>query len=155
MLLQINISEIISRSISILGGKCPLYIDDSVNLRIAVKRLVWGKMVNLGQTCVAPDYVLCSSKVREKLVPMIKEVPKLFYFGKNSKSNFNCFLQVSEEFFGKEPEKSSDICRIVNDRHYKRLCSLIQNTKSDIVKQGKCTEEDRFIGNFKHTNFNC
>jgi acyl-CoA reductase-like NAD-dependent aldehyde dehydrogenase len=46
-----------------LGGKCPLYMDDSIDMKIAVKRLIWGKMINLGQTCVAPDYVLCSSKV--------------------------------------------------------------------------------------------
>ena len=78
-----------------------------------MKRLIWGKMVNLGQTCVAVDYVLCSSKLQEKLVPMIRE--------------------VLEEHFGKEPEKSPDLCRIVSDRHYQRLVSMIENTKSNIV----------------------
>ena len=81
--------------------------------RLAVKRLIWGKMINLGQTCVAPDYILCSSKLQEKLVPMLKV--------------------VLEEYFGKDPENSPDLCRIVSDRHYQRLVSMIQNTKSDIA----------------------
>ena len=134
-----------------LGGKCPLYMDDTVDLRywitkyikknvkkyflsahvyctpkktinftlnyvffrLAVKRLIWGKMINLGQTCVAPDYILCSSKLQEKLVPMLKV--------------------VLEEYFGKDPENSPDLCRIVSDRHYQRLVSMIQNTQSDIA----------------------
>ena len=84
-----------------------------VFFRLAVKRLIWGKMINLGQTCVAPDYVMCSSKLQEKLLPMIKE--------------------ILEEYFGKEPENSPDLCRIVSDRHYQRLVSMIENTKSNIV----------------------
>ncbi len=49
-----------------LGGKCPVYIDGSANLEVAVKRIIWGKMINLGQTCVAPDYVICSEEVKDK-----------------------------------------------------------------------------------------
>ncbi len=108
-----------------LGGKCPLFMDDSVDLRLAAKRLVWGKMLNLGQTCVAPDYVLCSSSVMKKIVPMIKE--------------------VTEAFFGTEREKSTDLCRIVNDRHYKRLTTLLESTQGSIVQSGKCLEDERFI----------
>lgn len=108
-----------------LGGKCPLYMDDTVDLRLAVKRLIWGKMINLGQTCVAPDYILCSSKLQEKLVPMLKV--------------------VLEEYFGKDPENSPDLCRIVSDRHYQRLVSMIQNTKSDIAIGGKRIDDQRFM----------
>ena len=79
----------------------------------------------MGQTCVAPDYVLCSSSIKEKLVGHIKAVHK--------------------DFFGDEPEKNADLCRIVNDRHYKRLFDLIQKTKGNIVQSGKCIEEDKFI----------
>jgi len=110
-----------------LGGKCPLFLDDSVDLRLAAKRIVWGKMINLGQTCVAPDYVLCNSAIRDKLVDKINE--------------------TMEEFFGpaQDREKCMDLCRIVNDRHYNRLTNLIANTKGTIVQSGKCIEEDRFI----------
>ena len=62
-----NVGRIVARAASNnltpctleLGGKSPLYIDDNVNLEIAAKRLIWGKCINLGQTCVAPDYVIC------------------------------------------------------------------------------------------------
>ena len=53
--------------------------------------------------------------------------------------------KVSEEFFGLEAEKSSDLCRIINDRHYQRLVNLINTTKGDIVKEGKCIPDERFI----------
>ena len=62
-----------------LGGKCPLYLDDSVDMNLAVKRIIWGKLANLGQTCVAPDYVLCNANVREKFVSMTRQVQKEFY----------------------------------------------------------------------------
>ena len=94
-------------------------------MNLAVKRIVWGKMINLGQTCVAPDYVLCSSSVQNKMIPMIK--------------------QVMEEFFGNEREKCSDLCRIVSDRHYQRLKGLIDRTKGNFALQGKCIESERFI----------
>ena len=53
--------------------------------------------------------------------------------------------KVSEEFFGLEAEKSSDLCRIISDRHYQRLVNLINTTKGDIVKEGKCIPDERFI----------
>ena len=81
-----------------LGGKCPLFLDDSVDLKIAAKRIVWGKMIALGQTCVAPDYILCSTSIMDKLVPMINEVTK--------------------DFFGpaEDREKNPDLCRIIDER---------------------------------------
>jgi len=84
-----------------------------------------GKMINLGQTCVAPDYILCSSSVMNKVLSMIKEV---------------CI-----DFFGPEPEKNTDLCRIINDRHFDRLAKLIENTKGNIVQAGKILKDDRFI----------
>ena len=96
-----------------------------MDLRLAVKRIVWGKMINLGQTCVAPDYILCSSKVAQAIVPMIK--------------------QVTDDFFGPNRETSPDLCRIVNDRHFQRLKKIIETTKGKIEMGGKVVEEDKFI----------
>ena len=81
-----------------LGGKCPLFLDESVDLNLAAKRIVWGKMINLGQTCVAPDYVLCNSAIMSKLVDLINK--------------------TTQEFFGpsENREKNPDLCRIINDR---------------------------------------
>ena len=74
-------------------------MDDTVDLTLAAKRIVWGKMINLGQTCVAPDYVLCNSAVMQKLVAKINE--------------------TTQEFFGpmEGREKNADLCRIINDRY--------------------------------------
>ena len=62
-----------------LGGKSPVYIDESANIDIAVKRILWGKMVNSGQTCVAPDYILCTKEVEIKLISAAKKQLLNFY----------------------------------------------------------------------------
>lgn len=65
---------------------------------LAVKRIVWGKMLNLGQTCVAPDYILCSKQIEGRFIEIAKK--------------------VIEEFFGSDPESSPDLSRIVNEHHF-------------------------------------
>ena len=70
-------------------------------------------MVNLGQTCIAPDYILCSKKTQEKFIQKVKE--------------------IVEEWFGKDPEKSPDLCRIVTERHFDRLVKLIENSTGKVA----------------------
>lgn len=77
----------------------PLYIDETVNMPLAVKRILWGKCINAGQTCIAPDYILCSITLQVKL---IKEAEKIL-----------------KEWFGESPLKSPDYCRIINSSHFK------------------------------------
>jgi len=108
-----------------LGGKSPAYIDDSGNLEYAVKRLCWGKYMNCGQICVAPDYVLCTKSVEKKLVPMVEKAVK--------------------EFYGESVNKSPDYCRIVSDRHMMRLKSLLDQTKGKVVFGGQVDPEDKFM----------
>merc|ERR1711884_410261 len=84
-----------------LGGKSPVFIDDQCNIDVAARRIIWGKMVNLGQTCIAPDYILCSKATQQKFVQKTKE--------------------IIEEWFGAEPQKSPDLCRIVTERHFDRF----------------------------------
>ena len=74
-----------------LGGKCPVWIDETANLKIAAKRLIWAKMINLGQTCVAPDYMICTPEVQDKFIKVAKE--------------------VYAEFYGQNAQDSPDICR--------------------------------------------
>lgn len=73
-------------------------MDDSINFEVACRRLLWGKLINAGQTCVAPDYVLCTKAVQDKLIPVMKSVLK--------------------EFYGEDPKKSSDFGRILNEKHF-------------------------------------
>lgn len=128
-----NVGRIIARAASAhltpctleLGGKCPIYIDTTVNLELAAKRLVWGKCINLGQTCVAPDYVLCSQETQDKLIPILRKVYK--------------------DFFGENAKESPDMCRIINDRHYERLCALLDKTKGKIEIGDERDPMQRFL----------
>lgn len=106
-----------------LGGKCPVYMDDSVNMEFAVKRLMWGKLVNAGQTCVAPDYLLCTREVQDQFVTRVKE-----------------FIR---EWYGEDPQKSADLSRIINKAHYERLLKLMQS--GTVAVGGKTDAEDRYI----------
>ncbi|WP_029272960.1 aldehyde dehydrogenase [Flavobacterium sp. KJJ] len=92
-----------------LGGKNPCIIDETANLKLAAKRIVWGKFINAGQTCIAPDYILVQ---------------------KNMKVNFVSFLM--EEIikaYGKKMEKSPDFARIINTKNWVRLDSMIDREK--------------------------
>ncbi len=88
-----------------LGGKSPAIVDKHVNLDIAARRLAYGKFINAGQTCVAPDYVLVHADVERPLLAKLSA--------------------MVEEFYGKDPKASQDYGRIVNDQHFQRLKELL------------------------------
>ncbi len=92
-----------------LGGKSPCIVTKSADLALAARRIVFGKFLNVGQTCVAPDHVLCESCVKDKLLSEIKK---------------EILLQ-----FGENPLASSDYGKIVNQKHFDRLCALIDEDK--------------------------
>lgn len=92
-----------------LGGKSPCIVDDSAKIKIAAKRIVFGKFLNCGQTCVAPDYILCDKKIKNKLVAEI------------------C-TQIIEQY-GKNPLENNDYGKIINEKHFKRICNLIDAEK--------------------------
>lgn len=79
----------------------PVYIDGTANIKIAAKRILWGKCVNAGQTCIAPDYILCSRQVQNQF---LKEAETIL-----------------REFYGDKPKDSPDLCRIISERHYKSV----------------------------------
>lgn len=92
-----------------LGGKSPCIVDKTANLEIAAKRIVWGKCVNSGQTCVAPDYLLIHSDVKDEF---IKYAKKAVY-----------------DFYGEKQLLSDDYGIIINDRNFRRLKNLIVTQK--------------------------
>lgn len=92
-----------------LGGKSPCIVDKSANLKLSAKRIVWGKFINAGQTCVAPDYVLVQEQVKVELQKYI--------------------LSYIKEFYGENPKQSEDFPRIINKRHCERLKGLIEKSK--------------------------
>lgn len=106
-----------------LGGKSPAIIDRDVDLTAAVRRITWGKFLNAGQTCVAPDYVLVHESLEQRFVEKV--------------------AAAIREFYGDDPQKSPDYSRIVNARHHKRLCALLDSGK--VFVGGKVDAEDRYI----------
>ncbi|MDE6850774.1 MAG: aldehyde dehydrogenase [Clostridia bacterium] len=92
-----------------LGGKSPCIVDETANIKLAAKRIVWGKFLNLGQTCVAPDYILCNEKVREKLLAEIKK-------------------QITKQF-GEKPLENPAYGKMINQKHFERVCGLIDPEK--------------------------
>ncbi|XP_053614729.1 aldehyde dehydrogenase, dimeric NADP-preferring isoform X1 [Plodia interpunctella] len=108
-----------------LGGKSPVYIDNTVDIVVTAKRILWGKFINAGQTCIAPDYVLCSKEVQDRFVEAATKVLK--------------------EWYGEDPQKSPDLCRIVNHRHFGRLQALLDASKGKVAIGGKYDAQDKFI----------
>ncbi|KAF9562711.1 Aldehyde dehydrogenase [Mortierella alpina] len=109
-----------------LGGKNPVVIDENTNMTVAAKRVLFGKLMNAGQTCISPDYVLITAKAEAKFIAALKE-GLLTMFGEN-------------------PQTSQDFGRIVNDRHFKRLQDALTGSKSrEIVIGGQTDESDLYI----------
>ncbi len=111
-----------------LGGKSPTIVDDTANLKSAVKKIAWGKFINSGQTCIAPDYLLIHESVKENFIKELK-------------------LQL-KMFFTDDASKSDSICRVVNEKHFKRLIDHLEDAKSNkatIEIGGKNYSEDNFI----------
>ncbi|KAI5269599.1 aldehyde dehydrogenase family 3 member A2 isoform X2 [Manis pentadactyla] len=106
-----------------LGGKSPCYIDRDCDLDIACRRIAWGKYMNCGQTCIAPDYVLCEPSVQNQIVQKIKESVKAFY--------------------GENIKESPDYERIISLHHFKRILSLLEGQQ--IAFGGETDEASRYV----------
>ena len=106
-----------------LGGKSPCIIDDSVSTKLIAKRVVWGKLVNAGQTCIAPDYLIVKSGIKDKLISDI--------------------IQEIESVLGADAEQSDDYARIINSRNLGRLRKMLENV--DVVYGGKVNEKTNYL----------
>ena len=103
-----------------LGGKSPVFVDEGTDLAAAARRIVWGKFTNAGQTCVAPDHLMATPAVLEELVPHLQEAVR--------------------EMYGRNPMRSADYGRIVSERHFDRLRSLVDD---DLAVVGGTAHADR------------
>lgn len=106
-----------------LGGKSPCIIDSNINLEYTARRIAWGKFINAGQTCIAPDYLLVNQTIKKPLLDSIK----------------NCV----QEFYGDDPQKSPDFGRIINQKQFNRLVELLKN--GEIIFGGKTNPETCYI----------
>ncbi|WP_434784385.1 aldehyde dehydrogenase family protein [Paenibacillus terrae] len=108
-----------------LGGKSPVIVDRSAKIEMAAKRIIWGKMMNTGQTCIAPDYVLVHKEVKQELMEQMKAAITSFY--------------------GQDAQQSSDYGRIVNERQFDRLAAMIEQDRENIRFGGTTIREDLYI----------
>ena len=106
-----------------LGGKSPVIVDETANLEIAARRVAWGKFLNAGQTCIAPDYVLVAKPVADKFVEHVR--------------------RAVFDFYGHEPKDSPDYARIVDAKHWNRLVGLLDSGTAAIG--GLHDEKSRYL----------
>lgn len=102
-----------------LGGKSPCIVDKSANLKLAARRIVFGKYLNCGQTCVAPDYVFCHQDIKDDLLKQIQK-------------------QIRKQF-GKSPLDNKNYGKIINEKHFSRILNLIDSSK--VVTGGNIRQE--------------
>src|SRR6266508_2771653 len=103
-----------------LGGKSPVIVDDAANVEVAARRIAFGKFLNAGQTCIAPDYVLVQQTRQEELVQQIG--------------------RAIRDFYGPDPAASPDYARIVNDAHFRRLEALLAGSTPAIGGETRAAE---------------
>lgn len=108
-----------------LGGKSPAVVDQTADLKNAAERIMWGKFLNAGQTCVAPDYLLVHSSVKEAL---IKEM-----------------IAALKRFYGKDAEKSADYGRLIHRRHYDRIYAMLEKERERVLYGGESNEETLYV----------
>ena len=101
-----------------LGGKSPCIIDQTADINLSAKRLIWGKLINCGQTCIAPDYLCVHSSVKEKIIEKIKE--------------------YITEFYGENPLQNDSYPKMVNKKHFDRVFGLIDGK---VHVGGTCDEQ--------------
>lgn len=108
-----------------MGGKSPVIVDETANIKVASERICFGKFTNVGQTCVAPDYILVHESVKDDLITALSKTLR--------------------EFYGQNIQQSPDYGRIVNLKHYHRLTSLLNSAQMNIVFGGHSDEDERYI----------
>lgn len=106
-----------------LGGKSPAVVLDDADIKVAARRIAWGKWLNAGQTCIAPDYVLVSEGCRDELIAALK--------------------QALEDFYGADASDANDYGRIVNEQHWQRLVGYLE--QGTVVHGGDYDRQERFL----------
>ncbi|KIJ27614.1 hypothetical protein M422DRAFT_190818 [Sphaerobolus stellatus SS14] len=108
-----------------LGGKSPVLVDSNADFEVVARRVLWGRMCNSGQTCLAPEYILVHESQQERLV--------------------KAFQKTCKDFYGEDPRKSESYCRICTLPAWERLTTLLTQTKGRIVLGGDADREERYI----------
>ena len=128
---SVNVGKIVAKKAAVnltpttleLGGKNPCVVDETASIKVTAKRIVWGKFINCGQTCIAPDFLIVNKRIKQKLTLEIINQIKILY--------------------GKNPQKSDSYGRIISNKHIKFLSSLLKDQK--IIYGGKVDEKLKYF----------
>jgi aldehyde dehydrogenase (NAD+) len=102
-----------------LGGKCPVIVDEGSDVKVAARRIIWGKLINAGQTCIAPDYLFVNERLKDELISSMKsEIVKMY---------------------GNDPSGNRDYPRIISGKSFERIEEIIKRSKT--LSGGKCVRE--------------
>ena len=118
-------AETLTPTVLELGGKSPTIIDSNVGLELAVKRTLWGKLLNAGQTCIAPDYVYIDNKVKAKF--------------------FDLAAKQLTAFYGSDAKASGHLAKIVAPRHVERLVKILEQSKGEVKIGGEYDLKSRYV----------
>src|SRR5699024_8275124 len=127
-----------------LGGKSPAIVTSDTDIKLAAKRITWGKFTNAGQTCVAPDYVYVEAKSKNKL---LKEIINLFildYFYEKNKLKNKLIKEIiiqTKKLYQNKPLDNENYVKIINSSHFNRLLNLINQTDEDNIIYGGKSDE--------------
>lgn len=109
-----------------LGGKSPVYIDETVtDLQLIANRILWGKFANAGQTCIAPDYILCHEKVHDEFIRVA--------------------IATVKRFYGEDPHQSESYARIISELHTERIQSALDDKSVKIECGGNCIIKEKYV----------
>ena len=108
-----------------LGGKSPVFVDEDVDLKVAARRIVWGKFTNSGQTCVAPDYLMATPRTIQRLLPHLR--------------------RAARQMYGARPHRAADYGRMVNEQHFDRVLALIDDDRAILGGTAEADRAQRFI----------
>ena len=114
-----NAAEHLTPCILELGGKSPVIVDETANIKLAARRIVFGKILNSGQTCVAPDYIYCSKHIKDRLIE-------------------NIIIEINKQL-GEKPLDNANFPKIINKKHFERIINLINKDK--VIYGGEYDEE--------------
>ncbi len=111
-----------------LGGKSPTIVDQTANLKAAARKIAWGKFINAGQICISPDYLFVQERIKDRFLEELQKQIRLM--------------------FSESPSQSDSYCRIVNTKHYERLCSYLEDAKEkggEIISVEENNNTDNFL----------
>lgn len=128
---SVQVGRIVARAVSEhltpctleLGGKNPTIVDSTAKVKLAARRIAFGKFINAGQTCIAPDYVLVHETIKQEFLESLE--------------------QAIDDFYGKNPKNSNDFARIINLEQFDRLAELIEEEK--VFTGGETNRDDLYL----------